>query len=344
MSIIPLRLLECLGKGAGIMAVVLMVGCEPGIYEPAAGEGPMIRMEETRERLHQHIRELTVAIGERSVFLPANLKRTETYIESVFRGMGLPVTLDTYPYQNTTVANVIATLDFGDHPTRCLVVGAHYDSVMGTVGADDNASAVAVLLETARWLAAQLGKAPLDLRVSFVAFALEEPPVFATRYMGSRVYAKRAKKTGERIDGMICLEMVGYTCKQPGCQRYPLPLMFRKYPREGNFIGVVGNFGSRAFTRSIAQAFRRNPDLPVVTLTVPFSGWLLPSVRLSDHSPFWDQGYEAVMVTDTAFFRNPYYHSAADTIDKLDFHFMAELVESLVIFLVDQGKAPGGAG
>ncbi|HAA01971.1 MAG TPA: peptidase M28, partial [Syntrophobacteraceae bacterium] len=137
-------------------------------------------------------------------------------------------------------------------------------------------------------LAAQRGEVPLDLRVTFVAFALEEPPVFATRYMGSRVYAKRAKKTGERIDAMICLEMVGYTCHQPGCQRYPVPLMFRKYPREGNFIGVVGNSASRGLTRSVTQAFGRNPELPVVTLTVPFSGWLLPSVRLSDHSPFWD--------------------------------------------------------
>jgi Zn-dependent M28 family amino/carboxypeptidase len=337
MSIIPPRLLGRLSTGAGIIAMVLMVGCDPGIYGPAAREGPMIRMEETRENLQQHVRELTVTIGERSVFLPKNLKRTESYIESTWRGMGLPVTLDTYVYQDFTVANVIATLDFGDNPRHCLVVGAHYDSVMGTVGADDNASAVAVLLETSRWLAALRDKAALDLRVTFVAFALEEPPAFATRYMGSRVYAKRAKQTGERIDGMICLEMVGYTCKQPGCQRYPLPLMFRKYPREGNFIGVVGNFGSRAFTRSIAQTFRRNADLPVVTLTVPFSGWLLPSVRLSDHSPFWDQGYKAVMVTDTAFFRNPYYHSAADTMDKLDFHFMAELVESLVIFLMEQG-------
>ncbi|HBZ55518.1 MAG TPA: peptidase M28 [Syntrophobacteraceae bacterium] len=298
----------------------------------------MVISVETRERVQRHVRELTVAIGERSVFLPANLKRSESYIESIFRGMGLPVTLDTYEYQDFTVANVIATLDFGDHPSRFLVVGAHYDSVVGTVGADDNASAVAVLLETARCLAAQRGEVPLDLRVTFVAFALEEPPVFATRYMGSRVYAKRAKKTGERIDAMICLEMVGYTCHQPGCQRYPLPLMFRKYPREGNFIGVVGNSASRGLTRSVTQAFGRNPELPVVTLTVPFSGWLLPSVRLSDHSPFWDQGYQAVMVTDTAFLRNPYYHSMADTMDKLNFDFMAELVESLVIFLVDQGK------
>ena len=340
MSITPLRLLDYLRKGVGIMAVTVMLGCDPGIYAPAERERPMIRVEETRERLQQHVRELTVTIGERSVFHPKNLKRTESYIESTWRDMGLPVTLDTYEYQGFTVANVIATVDFGERPSRFLVVGAHYDSVMGTVGADDNASAVAVLLETARWLAALRGKAALDLRVTFVAFALEEPPAFATRYMGSRVYAKRAKQTGERIDGMICLEMVGYTCKQPGCQRYPLPLMFRKYPREGNFIGVVGNFGSRAFTRSIAQIFRRNADLPVVTLTVPFSGWLLPSVRLSDHSPFWDQGYHAVMVTDTAFFRNPYYHSAADTMDKLDFHFMAELVESLVMFLVNQGTAP----
>ncbi|HAA01970.1 MAG TPA: hypothetical protein DCE18_01215, partial [Syntrophobacteraceae bacterium] len=143
MSIFPPRLLGYLAVSAAIIATLLMFGCDPGSHEPSAREGPMVISVETRERVQRHVRELTVAIGERSVFLPANLKRSESYIESIFRGMGLPVTLDTYEYQDFTVANVIATLDFGDHPSRFLVVGAHYDSVVGTVGADDNASAVA---------------------------------------------------------------------------------------------------------------------------------------------------------------------------------------------------------
>ena len=135
-----------------------------------------------------------------------------------------------------------------------------------------------------------------------------------------------------QIDGMICLEMVGYTCHRPGCQNYPFPLMFFGYPKEGNFIGIVGNYGSRSFTQSLKQSFRRNRELPVVSLTVPFNGRIVPAVRLSDHASFWDRGFPAVMVTDSAFYRNPHYHFPSDTMETLDFAYMAELVESLVGF------------
>jgi Zn-dependent M28 family amino/carboxypeptidase len=156
--------------------------------------------------------------------------------------------------------------------------------------------------------------------------------------MGSRVYAKMARAQKEKIDGMICLEMVGYTCHEVGCQNYPFPLMFLNYPKKGNFIGIVNNFKSRGFARGLVEQFQKNPQLPVVKLTVPFNGWIMPAVRLSDHASFWDQGFKAVMVTDSAFFRNPYYHTAADTMDKLDFEFMAELVESLVIFFLSHNR------
>ena len=126
--------------------------------------------------------------------------------------------------------------------------------------------------------------------------------------------------------------MVGYSFHNPGCQGYPFPLMFLGYPEEGNFIGLVGNFKSRDFTGSLFRAFRKNPELPVIKLTVPFGGWLMPSVRLSDHSSFWDQGFKAVMITDSAFYRNPHYHLPSDTMEKLDYGFMAELVNSLLIF------------
>ena len=162
--------------------------------------------------------------------------------------------------------------------------------------------------------------------------------------MGSKVYAKKAKREKEKIDGMLCLEMVGYTCHQEGCQSYPFPLMFMGYPKEGNFIGIVGNFSSKGLTSSLYKAFQKNRDLPVVKLTVPLGGWAMPSVRLSDHASFWDQGYKAVMITDSAFYRNPHYHTPSDTMDKLDFRFMAELVESLVMFFMDVsgGRELGG--
>ena len=298
----------------------------------AVKERLMIDMEKTTQRLHDHLKALTVTIGDRSVLSPDNLERTAEYIETVYQNIGLPVHREPYPYRNFTVANIVSEISFGDDPAKRFILGAHYDSVAGTVGADDNASAIAVQLETARQLHALKNDPTLDLAVKFVSFALEEPPTYGTRHMGSRVYALKACKEKEPIDGMICLEMVGYTCYEPGCQSYPFPLMFFGYPKQGDYICIVGNLSSGRFTNSIFRAFRKNPELPVIKLTVPLGGWLLPAVRLSDHASFWDKGYKAVMITDTAFFRNPYYHTPSDTMDKLNFGFMAELVESLVIF------------
>ncbi|MGD9332320.1 MAG: M28 family peptidase, partial [Desulfobacterales bacterium] len=230
------------------------------------------------------------------------------------------------------VSNIVGSLQPVVNPRRHYVLGAHYDSVSGTVGADDNASAVAVMLETARAMQKTASDGKNGLRLTFVAFALEEPPVYGTRYMGSRVFATQAKAENETIDGMICLEMVGYACHEPGCQHYPFPLQFMGYPKAGNFIGIVGNVKSSGFTRRLRQRFQSNPNLPVVTLTVPLNGWVMPSVRLSDHASFWSKGYKAVMVTDGAFFRNPHYHRPSDTMETLDFDFMTELVVSLTHF------------
>lgn len=294
----------------------------------------MVDRLQTQQRLREHLHALTVTIGERSVSRPENLKKTATYISSFYEELGLAVDTQAYSYVQMPVANVIADIAFGKDPRRRFLLGAHYDSVSGTVGADDNASAIAVQLEVARLLSQQQDKDGLDLAVRFVSFALEEPPVYGTRYMGSRVYARSARAQNEKIDGMICLEMVGYACHEPGCQSYPFPLMFMDYPETGNFIGIVGNFKSRGFARNLVAQFQKNEDLPVVKLTVPFNGYIMPAVRLSDHASFWDKGYKAVMVTDSAFFRNPYYHTAGDTMDKLDLDFMAEVVESLVIFFL----------
>ena len=294
----------------------------------------MIDIQETTERLKDHLRALTMTIGERSVFLPENLKRTAKYIESFYRDIGVSVHDEPYRYRDSTVANVVAEISFCVNPSKHYLLGAHYDSVTGTVGADDNASAIAVQLETARHLKKLQGHKQLDLTVKLVSFALEEPPVFGSRLMGSKVYSRKAKEKKEKIDGMICLEMVGYSCHDPGCQSYPFPLMFLGYPKKGNFIGIVGNFRSREFTQALFQSFRRNQELPVVKLIAPFGGWLLPSVRLSDHASFWDRGFKAVMITDSSFYRNPHYHLPSDTMEKLDYRFMAELVESLLIYFL----------
>ena len=298
----------------------------------------MIDIQQTIQQLREHVKILTVTIGERSVAVPAKLKETAAYIKSFYHAIGVTANSQPYSYTDFAVENIIMEVSSIPHPEYRFLLGAHYDSVAGTVGADDNASAVAVQLETARHLAALMGKEKRDLAVKFVSFALEEPPAYNTRHMGSRMYAKKARKNKEQIDGMICLEMVGYTCHEPGCQGYPFPLMFMDYPEEGNFIGIVNNFKSRDFAKRLVDQFQKNNQLPVVKLTVPFNGWVIPAVRLSDHASFWDQGFKAVMLTDSAFYRNPYYHTAGDTMEKLDFEYMAELVESLVIFFLSHHK------
>lgn len=299
----------------------------------------MIDIQATKKRLQDHVKMLTVTIGERSIFLPENLEKTRAYIEKFYQNIGVTVHCEPYVYRNFKVSNVVAKISFCENPTKYYLVGAHYDSVAGTVGADDNASAIAVQLETARQLRMLKDHLELNLAVKFVSFPLEEPPTFGTRHMGSSVYAHNAWKSKEQIDGMICLEMVGYTCHDEGCQDYPFPLMFFDYPKQGDFIGIVGNFKSRKFTNDLFETFRRNPDLPVVKLTVPAGGFILPSVRLSDHSSFWHRGYKAVMVTDTAFYRNPHYHRISDTMEKLDYDFMAELVESLLLYFRSLSKS-----
>ena len=299
----------------------------------------MIDIQATKKRLQDHVKMLTVTIGERSIFLYENIEKTRAYIEKFYQNIGVTVHCESYVYRNFKVSNVVAKISFCENPTKHYLVGAHYDSVAGTVGADDNASAIAVQLETARHLRMLKDHHELNLAVKFVSFPLEEPPTFGTRHMGSSVYAHNAWKSKEQIDGMICLEMVGYTCHDEGCQDYPFPLTFFDYPKRGDFIGIVGNFKSRKFTNDLFEAFNRNPDLPVVKLTVPAGGFILPSVRLSDHSSFWHRGYKAVMVTDTAFYRNPHYHRTSDTMEKLDYDFMSELVESLLLYFRSLSKS-----
>lgn len=294
----------------------------------------MIDLNATRTRLQDHLKVLTRTIGERSVRRPENLAKSAEYLRSVYSDIPLNTRLNPYDFQGIMVNNVVAELAPDRAPRAHYVVGAHYDSVAGTVGADDNASAVAVQLETARELAAPANRKRLAAAVTFVSFALEEPPAYGTRHMGSRVYAAQARKSNTPIDGMICLEMVGYTCHTPGCQGYPFPLMFLNYPEVGDFIGIVGNFRSRPFARKLLESFRKNRHLPAIALTVPFDGWIMPTVRLSDHASFWRQGYPAVMVTDSAFYRNPHYHQPSDIMETLDLDFMARLVESLVGFFV----------
>ncbi len=278
--------------------------------------------------LRQHVHALAVEIGPRTPSKPDSLTRAADYIHSVLDRAGLVVNHQNYQYGDQQVTNLLATISGAAGASAYFLVGAHYDTVPDTPGADDNASAVAVMLE----LAARLRQNDLELPAVFAAFTLEEPPAFSTGHQGSRVFVRTSRNNGDRVIGAIILEMVGYTAPR---QRYPFVARWPGYPAEGNFIGIIGNWRSRKFGRAVVKAFRQNRDLPVASLFLPFDGWILPETRLSDHASFWDAGLPALMVTDTAFFRNPNYHLASDTIDTLDFLFMARLVKSLEIALLE---------
>ena len=204
----------------------------------------------------------------------------------------------------------------------CIVIGAHYDTVPGTPGADDNATGVAALLELARQLAHERFERSLRL----VFFPNEEPPFFPDAGMGSAMYAAELRSAAVDVHTMISLEMLGYYSDRPGSQRYP-PGLSLLYPNQGNFIGFVSNLRSRNQLRELKRAFTASSDFPCESLAAP--EWTVV-VGLSDHSSFWKQGYPGLMVTDTAFMRNPHYHQASDTADTLDFERFAKVTEGLV--------------
>jgi Zn-dependent M28 family amino/carboxypeptidase len=201
-----------------------------------------------------------------------------------------------------------------------LVVGAHYDSKPGTPGADDNASAVAALLELGRWIHPRLASLNASFcQLELVAYDLEE-----YGFVGSFVHSRELQRTGIPVRGMISLEMLAYTDNRPHSQRLPAHLA-ELYPSVGNFIGVCGNEASRGLVQAVTQAMKNIPELPVEFIVVPGKGEALPEVRLSDHSSFWDRDYPALMITDTSFLRNPHYHQPSDTPEALDYPFLAKV-------------------
>jgi Zn-dependent M28 family amino/carboxypeptidase len=218
-----------------------------------------------------------------------------------------------------------------------VIIGAHYDSVPGSPGADDNASAVAALLELARWVGPRLqGNGAFQARLQLAAYDLEEYGL-----VGSYLHSREVQQAGMAVRGMVSLEMLAYTDQRPGSQRLP-PHLAHLYPKVANFIGVVGNESSRGLLQVMTDGLRGVAGLPVEFIAVPGAGTVLPETRLSDHASFWDRGYPALMITDTSFFRNPHYHQASDAPQTLDYPFLAKVTAGVcdAVSRLLQAKGP----
>jgi Zn-dependent M28 family amino/carboxypeptidase len=270
------------------------------------------------ERLSKDVEMLAGVIGERNVNRKSALDGAADYIDKQFREAGYSVERQRYAVEGETVCNLIAEIRGSD---EIVVVGGHYDSVIGSPGANDNATGVAATLELARSWSGR--KTTRTLR--FAAFVNEEPAYFQSADMGSYVYAKRCRERGEKIVGMMSLETMGYYSDEKGSQKYPFPFNLF-YPSRGNFIAFVANRASRKLLKRIVKAFRRDAKIPSESVATFES---IPGIGWSDQWSFWRHDYPGVMVTDTAPFRYPYYHTPQDTPDKIDYARLALVVEGL---------------
>jgi Zn-dependent M28 family amino/carboxypeptidase len=310
-----------------LIAVLLAAAWHSRRYrarETVAAPSRELSLEEARSatRLEEDVRELAGEIGERNMWRLERLEQAASFIEAELRKAGWAVDSQEYELQGRTVRNIVAEIAGSERPQEIVLVGAHYDSVLGSPGANDNGSGVAALLELARALAGERPRRTLRL----VAFTNEEPPFFKTHEMGSRVYARAAKKKGEKIVAMVSLETIGYYSEAKESQMFPFPPLRYFYPTRGNFVAFVANFRSRALLQRALKAFRASSDFPAEGLAAP--EWLI-GVDWSDQWSFWRSGYPAIMVTDTAPFRYPHYHSRRDTPEKLDYAALARVTEGL---------------
>jgi Zn-dependent M28 family amino/carboxypeptidase len=274
---------------------------------------------QTPARLRADVETLAVEIGTRHLWRLGSLDRTAAFIEGELTAAGYRVERQTYFVDGKPVSNLEARLEGAVDAAESIVVGAHYDTIEGCPGANDNGSGIAATLELARRFAAR----PQPRTIRFVAFVNEEPPYFQTPRMGSYVYAHAARTRGDRIIGMLSMETIGYYSDEPGSQQYPSPLSLM-FPDVGNFIGVVGNMESAQLLKDIKSSFTAHSDFPMQTAALP---GLVPGVGWSDHWSFWDAGYPGVMVTDTAPYRYPWYHTPDDTADKISYEKLALVVD-----------------
>jgi Zn-dependent M28 family amino/carboxypeptidase len=288
------------------------------------------------EALKADVRRLSQDIGERNTQRYENLSRAAAFITSTLRQTDLPIRSQTYTVEGKLCENIEAELLGRHRPQELVIVSAHYDSARGVVGANDNASGVAALLA----LACMFAHDALSRTVRFVAFVNEEPPYTRTPQMGSVVYAHRCRLQQEDIHAMISLETIGYYPWRERPAKDPLIVRWVLRPLQGNFLACVGNPDSRPLVQRVTTAFQGASDLPIRGFVLP---GFLPGVKSSDHWAFWQQGYKALMLTDTAPFRYPFYHTRYDTPDKLTYNALAEAVKGLKHVVQELACLPHGA-
>jgi peptidase M28-like protein len=303
------------GVLAGVAALAIagyraMIHLKPNVPRASLDNPARDDIAALGERLMAHVRVLGSDIGERHLGRPQALRAAAEYIQGAWAAQGFAVAEESFLVGGGPCANLVAGLTGSARPERIVVVGAHYDSVPGSPGANDNATGVALLLELSR----SLRRAAPARTLRFVAFVNEEPPYFMTEAMGSHVHARLARQRGDAIVAMISLETLGAYSSAPGSQRYPFPFG-AFYPHAGNFLGVVANLASRGLAVEFLRHFLQSSDFPVEGLAAPA---LVPGVAWSDHWSFWQAGYPALMLTDTAPFRYPHYHTAADLPDRIN--------------------------
>jgi hypothetical protein len=319
-ALIRLVILLLLLGGAGFSAWWIMIRMP---FESYDGPLPPLNAEQQtlRSALERDVTRLAGEIGERNVFQPAMLHAAAAYIEAELFAAGYTVTSQRFEVRGVECRNLEVQIQGRSRADEIVVVGAHYDSVTGSPGANDNGSGVAALLALARTWA----DSEPERTLRFVAFVNEEPPFFQTEEMGSLVYARHCRRQGDRIVAMLALETIGYYAHTEGSQKYPFPVGIF-YPSRGDFIGFVSNTRNASLVRRCVQTFRQHTAFPSEGAALP---GFLPGVGWSDHWAFWHEGYPALMLTDTALFRYPHYHEAADTPDKLDYERMARVLTGI---------------
>ena len=301
-----------------VSIIVLIIGYL--IAQPTLRKNKPSTLTVDTSKLEKHVITLSRDLYPRNWQNTNNLEKCADYIAMHFTNAGATVESQVFEVNGKKYRNVIGR--FGVNKGAKIIIGAHYDSCEKTPGADDNASGIAALIE----LAYLFGRNMPDKEVELVAYTLEEPPFFGTKRMGSAIHAKSIADKDENIAGVIVLEMVGYFSDEKNSQSYPLALLRLIYPDTGNFIAVIGPLDQGPWIKTIKAGMKQTTDLPVYSIRAPS---IIPGVDFSDHRNYWPYGINALMITDTAFYRNNAYHSNADTADRLDYHKMAKVVIAL---------------